>query len=106
MPPFLVDLGLAFRIDFDEQECLDDFVLTLPTHTRKMMSLVIMKSFMDRQKCNKAAAALEAASMMGFNEQTVRKYMNEFTENKGELPQSGQGKYKRMTVYCDEKVCY
>ena len=70
MPPFLVDLGLAFRIDFDEQECLDDFVLT---HTRKMMSLVTMKSFMDRQKCNKAAAALEAASMMGFNEQTVRK---------------------------------
>ena len=91
--------------DFDAQESLDDFVLTLPTNIRKMMSLVIMKSFMDRQKYGKEKAATEAASMMGFNERTVRRYMEQFMTNKGELPESKQGKYERMTVYCDEKVC-
>ena len=77
----------------DAQECLDNFVMTLSLYLRKMISLVVMKSFIARQKCNKKQSTTGAASMLGFHKNCWEIH-EMFIENKGELPESKQGKYR------------
>jgi hypothetical protein len=88
------DGGEAEGEDFDAQECMDDFILTLPADIRKMMSIVIMKSLMDRQKYGQVQAATEAASMMGFSDKSVHKYMRQFKKIRETSPQVGKGSTK------------
>ena len=49
-------------------------------------------------------AAQEAGSIVGFNEKTVRKYRNDFFNNKGYLSEFHQGKYDKHCIYDDEDL--
>ena len=46
--------------EFDAQETLDDWMLTLRLEQRKMLSVTLMESFKSRQKMNVKEAATEA----------------------------------------------
>lgn len=93
--------------EFDDdkaQSIFDDFMVALPLYYRRMLAVVLMESFRKRQQMNIKEAAQETGSIVGWNEKTVRKYRKDFFDNKGELGDTRQGKYKRMTVYQDEEV--
>ena len=94
-------------VDFDAdkaQEIFDDFMVALPIDSRKMLAVLLMENFQKRQNMSIMNSAREAASIIGFNERTVRKYRTEFFDGKGKLKESRQGKYERATVYHDEEV--
>ena len=63
-----------------------------------------MECFKTRQKMNVKEAAIEAGSIVGFNENTVRKYRNDFFANKGSLTPLKQGKYERHCVYHEDHL--
>ena len=90
--------------EFDAQETLDDWMLTLRLEQRKMLSVTLMESFKSRQKMNVKEAATEAGSIVGFSEKSVRKYRNDFFANEGTLTPLKQGKYERHCVYHDETL--
>ena len=90
--------------EFDSQEALDDWMVTLRLEQRKMLSVTLMESFKTRQKMNVKDAAREAGSVVGFSDKTVRKYRNNFFANKGSLTPLKQGKYERHCVYHDEEL--
>ena len=58
-----------------------------------MLSVVLIESFMTQLNMKSTTAALEAASITGFNEKMVRRYRKEFYDNKGHF------KVERTTVY-------
>ena len=93
--------------DFDQEKAqtiIDDWMVSLPSATRKMLSVVLVESFMTRLKMKSTAAALEAASITGFNEKTVRRYRKEFYENKGHFKEEKRGKYQRQCLFNDENL--
>ena len=57
--------------DEKAQRCYDDWVVSLPSHDRKMLTVALTQSFISRQKMKKTDAVMEAASFVGFNEKTV-----------------------------------
>ena len=71
--------------EFDYQETLDDWMVTLRLEQRRMLAVTLMESFKKRQKMNVKEAATEAGSIVGLSEKTVRKYRNDFFVNKGHL---------------------
>ena len=79
-------------------------MVSLPSATRKMLSVVLVESFMTRLKMKRTAAALEAASITGFNEKTVRRYRKEFYENKGHFKEEKRGKYQRHCLFNNENL--
>ena len=90
--------------EFDAQEALDEWILTLRLEQRKMLAVTLMESFKTRQKMNVKEAATEAGSIVGFSEKTIRKYRNDFFSNQGSLTPHRQGKYERHCVYHDEHL--
>ena len=63
--------------DFDDdavQNCFDDFMVSLPSLTRKTLSVSLMHYFQTRQGMNVKDSAQEAAYITGFNEKTIRTY--------------------------------
>ena len=86
------------------QELFDDFMVSLPLLQRKTLAVLLMHSFRVRQKLSVTGAALEAASITGFNERTVRKYKKQFYENRGKFPESRQGKFERHCLFNDENL--
>ena len=90
--------------EFDSQEVLDDWMVTLRLEQRKMLAVTLMESFKTRQKMNVKDAAREAGSIVGFSDKTVRKYRNNFFANKGNLTPLKQGKYEQHCVYHDEEL--
>lgn len=85
--------------EFNSEEALDDWMLTLRLDQRRMLGVNLMESFKRRQKMNVKDAAKEAGSIVGLSEKTVRKYRNDFFTNKGSLTPLKQGKYERHCVY-------
>jgi hypothetical protein len=90
--------------EFAPQELFNDWMLSLRLDQRKMLSVILMETFKSRIKMNAKDAATEAGSVVGFNEKTVRRYRNDFFENKGEFTIQQQGKYERHCVYHDEAL--
>ena len=86
------------------QEIFDEWILSLRLDQRRMLSVILMESFKNRQNMNTKDAAQESGSIVGFNEKTVRKYRNDFFNNKGSLSEFRQGKYERHCVYHNEDV--
>ena len=76
------DPDYAYRSDEDEEfnseEALDDWMLTLRLEQRRMLGVNLVESFKRRQKMNVKDAAKEAGSIVGLSEKTVRKYRNDF----------------------------
>ena len=94
--------------DFDQEKAqviIDDWMVSLPSATRKMLSVALVESFMTRLKMKSTAAALEAASITGLNEKTVRRYRKEFYENKGHFKEEKRGKYQQHCLYNNENLC-
>ena len=77
------------------QEVFDDFMVSLPSLQRKTLAVLLMQSFKMRQKMATVDAAQEAASIIGLNKRTVRRYTKQFFEYRGKFPESKQGKYVR-----------
>ena len=67
--------------DFDVQEALDDWVLSLRLEQRKMLAVTLMESFKICQKMNVKEAASEAEFIVGFSEKSVRKVFSQTEEN-------------------------
>ena len=92
---------------FDEekaQNCLDDWVLSLPATDRKMLSVALTQTFLLRQRMKVTDAVREAASFVGFNEKTVRKYRKEYFACCGHFPEEKRGKYKRDCLITNEDI--
>ena len=62
------DTDLSSDNEFDAQETLDNWMLTLRLEQRKMLAVNLMKSF---QQPPKKEAATEAGSIVGFSEKSV-----------------------------------
>ena len=90
--------------EFNSEEALDDWMLTLRLEQRRMLGVNLVESFKRRQKMSVKDAAKEAGSIVGLSEKTVRKYRNDFFTNKGSLTPLKQGKYERHCVYHDERL--
>ena len=83
----------------------DDYMLSLLLEQRRMLAVILMESFKLRQKINmKDAAFTITVSIVGFNEETVRRNRSDFFSNKGKLTLSRQGKYELHCVYHDEDL--
>ena len=77
------------RFDDDKaQGCFDDWMISLQSQDRKMLAVSLYQTFMKRQKMKATDAAGEAASFVGFNERTVRKYNDDFFTNRGQFPET------------------
>lgn len=88
---------------FDEQkvqEIFDDYMVSLPLDQCRMLGVILMESFMSRQKMKVKDAAQEAGSVAVFNEKTQECLFS----NEGHLTLSRQGKYERHCVYHDKDV--
>ena len=93
------------RFDDDKaQGCFDDWMISLPSQDRKMLAVSLYQTFMKRQKMNATDAAGEAASFVGFNERTVRKYNDDFFTNHGQFPETKRGKYTRQCLLSNETL--
>ena len=95
------------NVEFNDeraQEVLDEFMVSLPSVQRKTLGVLLMHSFQRRQKMNVRDSAVEAGSIIGYNEKTVRKHSKEFFENHGKFPETKQGKYKRHCLLNDEDL--
>ena len=60
--------------EFDQlkaQELFDEWMVTLRLEQRRMLGVILMESFKQRQGMNVKDAAQEAGSIVGFNEKTV-----------------------------------
>ena len=79
-------------------------MVSLPAYSRKMFSVLLTETLMNRLKMKSTAAALEAASATGLNEKTVRKYRKEFYENKGSFKDEKRGKYMHHCLLNDENL--
>lgn len=90
--------------EFDEQTVFDDWVVGLPLHDRKMLSVMLCVTLQKRFKMTATASALEAAWISGFNEKTVRGYRKDFFDNKGSFKEEKRGKYKRLSLFNDENL--
>ena len=93
--------------DFDDKKAqgvFDDWVVSLPLNSRRMLAVMLMETLQKRFKIGSTAAALEAAWMTGFNEKMVRGYRKEFFERRGKLKDEGRGKYKRFCLFNDESL--
>ena len=64
--------------EFDVQETIDEWVLSLRLEQRKMLAVTLMESFKNREKMIVKQATTEAGSIVGFSEKSVRKYRNDF----------------------------
>ena len=61
--------------DFDDdaaQNCFDDFMVSLPSLTRKTLSVSLIHYFNKRSGMTIKDSAQEAAYITGFNEKTIR----------------------------------
>ena len=76
------------------QDIFDEFILSLQLDQRRMLAVLLAESFRTRQGMGIVDAAREAGSIVGYSDKTVRKLRTEFYENKGELKERKQGKYK------------
>ena len=93
--------------DFDDEKAqgvFDEWVVSLPLNSRRMLSVMLMETLQKRFKIGSTAAALEAAWMTGFNKKTVRGYKKEFFENHGKFRDEARGKYKRFCLFNDEAL--
>ena len=86
------------------QAAADDFMVSLPSVQRKTLAVLLMHSFKVRQNMRVTDAAIESGSITGFNERTVRQYHKQFVENKGQFPETKQGRYKKMCLLNDEEL--
>ena len=113
-PVVSVDLGVGGESEYESdarafdgdaaQDVFDDFVLSLPLDDRRMLAVLLMESFINRQKMQVVDAAREAGSIVGYTDRTVRTLRKQFWDNNGMLEERKQGKYARMTVYGDEEL--
>ena len=93
--------------EFDQQraqEIFDDWMVSLRLDQRRMLAVIVMKSFKCRQRMNVKDAAQEAGLIVGFKEKTVRRHRNGFFNNEGYLTETKQGKYEWHCVYHDEDL--
>ena len=76
------------EVQFDDeraQEICDEWMVSLRLDQRRVLAVILMESFKNRQGMKVKDAAQEAGFIVGFNEKTVRKYRNDFFNNKGYL---------------------
>jgi len=93
--------------DFDSEKAqgiFDDWVVSLPLQSRKMLAVMLMETLQKRTNIKSTAAALEAAWITGFNEKTIRGYRKEFFENHGTFRDESRGKYKRICLFNEETL--
>ena len=87
------------------QDIFDDWVVSLLSADRKMLSVALMHSFQKRQGMTVMDAEQESGSICGFNEKTVRCYRGQFFDGKGNFKETKQGKYDRQRLLYDENLC-
>ena len=93
--------------DFDDetaQGLFDDWVVSLRSYDRKMLSVSLLHAYKTRQGMGVVDAAQESASFTGFNEKTVRRYRKQFIEGKGKFEEGKQGKYERHCLLHEEEL--
>ena len=93
--------------DFDEdtaQGVFDDWVVSLRSYDRKLLSVALLQAFKTRQGMLLMDAAQESASFAGFNEKTVRRYRKQFFDGKGRFEDTKQGKYERSCLLNEEEL--
>jgi hypothetical protein len=92
--------------DFDDetaQGVFDDWMVSLRSYDRKMLSVAVLHAFKTRQGMLLMDAAQESASFTGFNEKTVRRYRKQFFDGKGRFEDTKQGKYERHCLLNEEE---
>lgn len=67
-----------------------------------MLAVLLAESYRTRQRMGVMDAAREAGSIISYSDKTVHKLRKKFYKNKGVVKERKQGKYERVTVYCDE----
>jgi hypothetical protein len=90
--------------DFDEdaaQGVFDDWVASLRSYDRKLLSVALLEAFKTRQGMLLMDAAQESASFTGFNEKTVRRYRKQFFDGFEDMK---QGKYERCCLLNEEEL--
>jgi len=83
---------------------LDEFLVSLPSVQHKTLGVLLMHSFQFQQKMTLKDSAVEAGSIVGYNEKTVRKHSKEFFKNHGKFTETKQGKYKRHCLLNDKHL--
>ena len=87
--------------DFDEdtaQGVFDDWVVSLRSYDRKLLSVALLQAFKTRQGMLLMDAAQESASF------TVRRYRRQFFDGKGRFEDTKQGKYERSCLLNEEEL--
>jgi hypothetical protein len=74
-----------------DDDTFDDWVISVPSLDRKILTVSLSQSFISRQKMKTTDAVIEAASFVGLNERTVGKYCTEFFTNHGQFPETKGG---------------
>ena len=82
----------------------DDWVVSLRSYDRKLLSVALLQAFKTRQGMLLMDAAQESASFAGFNEKTVRRYRKQFFDGKGRFEDTKQGKYERSCLLNEEEL--
>ena len=79
-------------------------MVSLRLDQRKMLAVILMESFKQRQKMSITDAAREAGSIVGVNEQTIRRYRSDVFSNDGKFSVCQQGRYERRCLYHNEEL--
>ena len=83
-------------------ELLDDFcsdwIATLDKDDKQSLAIFLSHMFVKHHGMKLTTSAELVASVIGKNEKTVRRWRTALIQNKGDLPESKQGKYERKGV--------
>lgn len=80
--------------DQQVQKTFNNFMSAIPINDHRMLAVLCMENFRKWQSMQVVDAAREAAFIVDYSDQTVRKARKEFFENRVELEERKQGKYK------------
>ena len=97
------DYNSAFTQD-DAVKVYRDWLDQQAKDTVKMVSLVVMDTFITRFRLTQVNAAKEASLFVGhkYNEKTIQYWHKDFYTNHGEFSESLQGKQNRPFILDDE----
>lgn len=92
-----------------QEEILDDFcadwIAALDKDDKRSLGIFLQHIFMKHHGMKSTSAAKLVGTVIEKNEKTIRKWRTEVICNKGELPETKQGKYiRRGVLWCNEEL--
>ena len=101
----LVDSDTEEQATFSQDDAIKhykEWISCQPKETTKMIAILKMDVFRMRFRLTDVSATKESSLMVGFNEETIHIWCNEFYQCHGDFTESGTGKHSCPYVLDDE----